>query len=97
MELEPNGDELDASWPVSGRKAEHPMEDDEEDDAGEDDGTGEWSLGFLERHPSVYGGFDGSSPTGNQEHLCQGHGGDREDEHAAPSRTTRRALPWLGA
>jgi hypothetical protein len=33
------------------------MEDDEEDDAGEDDGTAEPSLGFLECHCSVYGGF----------------------------------------
>jgi hypothetical protein len=31
MELEPNGEELDASWPESGRKAEHPLEDDEGD------------------------------------------------------------------
>lgn len=39
--------------------------------------------GFLERHCSVYGGFDGPNPTGNQEsgYLFAGWGGDREDEH----------------
>ena len=55
MEREQDGDELDASYPGSGSRLCPPNEDDEQDDPGEDDATGEYSLGFLERHPSLYG------------------------------------------
>ena len=72
------------------------MEDDE-DDAGEDDGTGEWSLGFLEHHRSVYGGFDALRSFDNQEHLCQGHGGDVRTNTTAPNQTTTASLLSAGA
>jgi hypothetical protein len=40
--------------------------------------------------------LDGPNPTGNQEHLCQGHGGDREDEHdgAEPDEDGEPSLGW---
>lgn len=80
MELEPD-DESDDS-------------EQEDDDPAEDDGTSEWSLGFLERHPSIYGyGRDGS---GTQERLCQGYGGDREDEHNG-AEPTEDEEPSLGS
>ncbi|MDH2402008.1 hypothetical protein QCM77_18885 [Bradyrhizobium sp. SSUT18] len=48
-------------------------------DASDLDPDLEPSLGFLERHPSVYGGERDRS--GNQERLCEGLRLDVEDEH----------------
>lgn len=49
------------------------MEDDEQEDRGKNDGTGELSLSALWNvTPSVYGGFDGPNPSDNQEHLSRG-------------------------
>lgn len=69
MEFEPNGDEFHASWPESARKAEHPMEDDEEDDPAEDDSTAEPSLGSLDQHD-------------NQERWAAGNRRDLEQDPA---------------
>ena len=80
-EREPDGDELDASYPESGSRLCPPNEDDEQDDPGEDDATGENSLGFLERHPSLYGAGRDQSGCQDQRLLSAGLGGDREDEH----------------
>jgi hypothetical protein len=44
-----------------------------------DDSDDEASLGFLERHASVY--CDGRNVSGSQESICDGRGGDVEDEH----------------
>ena len=81
MEREPDGVGLDASYPESGSRLCPPNEDDEQDDPGEDDGTGENSLGFLERHPSVYGMGRDQSGCQDQQLLSAGLGGDREGEH----------------
>jgi len=96
MELEPNGDEMDASWPECGiRPYADPHEDAEDDDPAEDEGTTEHSLGFLERHPSIYGyGRDG---TGNQEWICQGLGRDLEEEHDGAEPDEADLEPRLGA
>lgn len=79
MEREPDGDEDDASYPESGCRLCTPGEDDEDSDADEDDDPAEPSLGFLERHPTLYS--DGRDQSGNQDWLYAGLGGDREDEH----------------
>ena len=82
MEREPDEDELDASFPESGSRLCTAGEDDEQDDPDEDDATEEYSLGFLERHPSVYG-YDGYNPSGSQADnlICAGLRSDLEDEH----------------
>jgi hypothetical protein len=49
--LEINGGGDGASYLESGVKETNPMED----DTGEDDGTGEWRVGFLQRFASSYG------------------------------------------
>jgi hypothetical protein len=56
----------------------HDCEGDEHDGR-EPVGDEEPSLGFLERHASLYG--NGRDQTGNQERICDGRPGDLEDEH----------------
>lgn len=96
MEREQDGDELDASYPESGSRLCTPGEDDEEDDHGEDDSTGEWSLGFLELHPSIYS--MGRDSTGCQDYgyLCAGVHRDLEDEHdgGEPDQEGEPSLGW---
>jgi hypothetical protein len=72
---------------------------------------GEPALGFLEQHPTVWGGARDRS--GNQERLCEGLGNDLEDQHDGrepnvddepsigydvepPEEDTGDAEPWLG-
>lgn len=74
MELEANGDELDASWPECGLRAFADPNEDAEDGADE-----EPSLGFLVRHCSPWGYVRDRS--GNQLAICAGRHDDLEDEH----------------
>ena len=75
-----------------------PMDDNEldgpENGEDEDSDPSEASLGFLERHPSFYG--DGRDFSGNQDHLCAGLGGDREDEHDGAEPDDGDAEPSAG-
>jgi hypothetical protein len=65
MELEPNGDELDASYPERGRQMlSNPNEDDEDDDAAEDSDPAEPSLGSCNTshgQTQAFWGFGGTS------------------------------------
>jgi hypothetical protein len=93
MEREPDGDELDASYPESGIRVINPMEDDEEDDASEDDGSGEWSLGFLERHCSVYASLTVQTLPATKNICAKGTGAIGRMNTTAPSRTRTVSPP----
>lgn len=78
MELEPDGDELDASWPESGVKATNPMEDDED---GADDEPSLGSTGHLAGGPIQYLA-DPISDGYQMVYDCEGDEHDgREPEH----------------
>jgi hypothetical protein len=93
---EPDRDELDASYPESGAKVTNPVEDDEEDDAGEDDGTGEWRLGFDGPNPFAIrstsaratGRWGGQSQRGEPDDDGEPEAGDRMATREMPAVTT---------
>ncbi len=94
MEREPDGDELDASYPEGGtRLLGHPEEDAE--DAGD---AHEPSLGAVEDHPNGY--FDSSDFSGHgksQAHWASGSCDDREEEEDDDDIETEPSLGWTAS
>jgi hypothetical protein len=67
-------------------------------DDGEQEADDEPSLGFLELHPSHYGGDqDGRNRSGNQDGICAGSSRDMEDEHDGAEDMREDFEPSLGA